>query len=130
VAFPDAHDGHSGYIIDTIDTRKGLLPLMQQNLIAFAPHIVLLMIGTNDVNTQLDLPGAPARLEALVDIVTTTAPDSLLVLAQLIPTRADELNSDVQAFNAQIPEMVAERVAAGQHIVVVDMYTAFVANPA
>lgn len=129
VPFPDGHDGHSGYIIDTVGTRKGLAPLMAANLQKYAPHIVLLMIGTNDVNSQVDLPNAPARLAALIDLVTTTAPDTLLVVAQLIPTRTDTLNADVRAFNAAIPTIVAQRTKAGKHIVVVDMYGAFTANP-
>jgi lysophospholipase L1-like esterase len=128
VPFPDAHDGHSGYVIDTIDTRKGLTPLMEDNLANFTPHIVLLMIGTNDINAQLDLPNAPARLTALVDLVTTTAPDTLLVVAQIVPTREDALNSDVEAFNAAVAGIVAERAAAGRHILLVDMYGAFTAN--
>lgn len=129
VAFPDAHDGHSGYIIDTIDTRKGLLPLMEQNLTKFTPHIVLLMIGTNDVNSQLELATAPARLAALMDIVTSTSPATLLAVAQLIPTRTDSLNVDVQAFNAAIPTLVAERARAGKHVLLVDMYHPFTADP-
>ncbi|MGC4087567.1 MAG: SGNH/GDSL hydrolase family protein [Polyangiaceae bacterium] len=128
VAFPDSHDGHSGYIIDTIDTRKGLSPLMVQNLTTHTPHIVLLMIGTNDVNTQLDLPNAPQRLAALVDKVSATAPNTLLVVAQLIPTRTDSLNTDVQTLNSAIATLVAERAKAGKHILLVDMYKAFTAN--
>jgi hypothetical protein len=128
VAFPDAHDGHSGYIIDTVDTRKGLAPLMEQNLKAHTPHIVTLMIGTNDVNSRVDLPNAPARLAALIDVITATAPDTLLVVAQLIPTRTDALNTDVQAFNAAIAKLVDERIKAGKHIVLVDMYAAFTTN--
>jgi lysophospholipase L1-like esterase len=87
------------------------------------------MIGTNDVNGQVDLPNAPTRLAALIDLVTTTAPDALLVVAQLVPTRTDSLNADVRAFNAAIPALVSERVKAGKHILVVDMYGAFTANP-
>jgi lysophospholipase L1-like esterase len=128
VPFPSAHNGHSGYVIDTIGTRKGLLPLMEPNLQKYTPHIVLLMIGTNDVNDQLDLPTAPDRLASLIDGVTSTAPDALLVVAQITPTRTDSLNVDVKAFNAAIPNLVAERAKAGKHIVMVDMHSAFTAN--
>ncbi len=128
VTFPENHDGHSGYIIDTIDTRKGLLPLVEQNLEKFSPHIMLLMIGTNDINTELELESAPTRLAAVIDKVTETSPETLLVVAQLIPTRTDSLNVDVQAYNAAMKALVAERAQAGKHIVLVDMYSAFTRN--
>ena len=128
VPFPDGHDGHSGYVIDTVGSRKGIAPLMVQNLTKLQPHIVLLMIGTNDINSQVDLLQAPQRLSALIDTITTTAPNTLLVVARLIPTRTDSLNVQVQAFNAQLPGIVSERVKAGKHIVIADMYAAFTAN--
>lgn len=129
VPFPDAHDGHSGYVIDTIDTRKGLLPLVAQNVANFSPHIVLLMIGTNDLNSELEVDTAPDRLAEVVDAFTQGAPQALLVLAQLIPTRTDTLNAEVEAFNAELPELVASRVAQGKHVLLVDMYSAFTENP-
>ncbi len=129
VPFPEDHDGHSGYVIDTIDTRKGLLPLVEPNLDEFRPHIMLLMIGTNDINSQLELPTAPKRLAALIDVVTSTSPETLLIVAKLVPTRTDSLNVDVEAFNAALAELVTERVATGKHIAMVDMYAAFTANP-
>lgn len=128
VPFPDAHDGHSGFVIDTLDGHKGLTPLMAGNLTKFTPHIVLLMIGTNDINSAVDVANAPKRLEALIDLVTTTAPKTLLVVAQIIPTRTDSLNTEVRTFNAAIPAMVKSRAQAGKHILTVDMYTAFTAN--
>jgi lysophospholipase L1-like esterase len=129
VPFPENHDGHSGYIIDTIDTRKGLLPLMEGNLEKFTPHIVLLMIGTNDINSQIDLPNAPARLANLIDLIITTAPDTLLVVAKLIPTRDDSLNTQVRDFNNALASIVNERAEGGDHILMVDMYNAFTVNP-
>jgi lysophospholipase L1-like esterase len=126
--FPENHDGHSGYVIDTIGTRKGLLPLVAGNLTNFKPHIVLLMIGTNDINTQLELAAAPSRLASVLDAVTDGAPDALLVVAELIPTRTDALNEDVRTFNKAVSTLVAERVSAGKHVVRVDMYGAFTAS--
>ncbi len=47
---------------------------MQQNLTKHAPHIVLLMIGTNDINGDVDVANALNRLATLVDEMTETAP--------------------------------------------------------
>lgn len=128
VPFPDSHDGHSGYVIDTIDTRKGLLPLVPKNLAAFTPHIVLLMIGTNDMNSDLEVATAPERFDDVLEAMTTGAPNGLIVVAQLTPTRESDLNLVVEDFNDAIAELVDARVAAGQHLVLVDMYGAFTQN--
>jgi lysophospholipase L1-like esterase len=116
-------------VIDTIGTRKGLLPLMAPNAKQYMPHIVLVMIGTNDINDQLEVATAPDRLASLIDDTSAAAPDALVVVAQLIPTRTDSLNVEVQAYNAAIPAMVSARANAGKHITTVDMYSAFTANP-
>lgn len=129
VTFPENHDGHSGYVIDTIGTRKGLLPLVEQNLTKFTPHIVLLLIGTNDLNSKLEVASAPTRLAAVIDTFTTHAPDALIVVAQLTPTRTDALNQDVRTYNAALSEIVTTRIDAGKHLLLVDMYTAFTENP-
>ncbi len=126
LTFPENHDGHSGYVIDTIDSRKGLFPLVSQNLTKFTPHIMLLMIGTNDINSKLEVSTAPARLAKILDTVTSQSPETLLVVAKLIPTRADSLNAEVQVYNDAIEDLVAARVDAGKHIQLVDMYGAFI----
>ena len=94
----------------------------------FHPHIILLMIGTNDVNGNVDLPNAPTRLGNLIDRITTAAPTTLLVVAQIVPTTNDGTNTRVQAFNAAIPALVQQRAATGKHVVRVDMYTTFTSH--
>jgi lysophospholipase L1-like esterase len=93
------------------------------------PHVVLLMIGTNDVNGSHDLANAPTRLGLLLDRITTTSPDALVVVAQIIPFANDARNPTVQAYNAGVADAVARRSAAGEHVVLVDMYGALAANP-
>jgi lysophospholipase L1-like esterase len=128
--FPRNNEGYSGYTIDndTTDGRNGISPLVDAAISMFHPHIVLLLIGTNDVHLSYDLANAPARLGALLDRITTDAPNALLVVAQIIPSTTDAINVDVQTYNAAIPGLVQTRVAAGKHIAVVDMYAAFTAN--
>src|SRR5215831_13753442 len=59
VPFPPNHEGHSGFTINQI---AGVAPMDVQ----FAPHVILLHIGTNDMYMS-DPGGAPARLSAFVD---------------------------------------------------------------
>ena len=128
--FPKGHEGYSG---DTIDTNaatnnNGISAIANAALMAGMPHIVLLMIGTNDVNKNIDLANAPKRLGNLLDQITTMAPNALLVVAKITPTKDDAGNSKVQTYNNAIPGLVQMRASAGKHIIMVDMYAAITAN--
>jgi lysophospholipase L1-like esterase len=127
--FPKNHEGYSGYTIDSGGGRTGISTLIDAALTANPPHIVLLMIGTNDVDINYNLSTAPDRLGALMDKITSGAPNALLVVAQIVPTQSSSINTRVETYNKAIPGLVQSRVAAGKHIIVVDMYGAFVANP-
>jgi lysophospholipase L1-like esterase len=127
--FPPGNEGYSGYTIDTDSAgHTGISPLVQGAITMFHPHIILLMIGTNDVNGNVDLANAPTRLGNLIDRITTAAPAALLVVAQIVPTTSDGINTRVQAYNAAIPALVQQRAAAGKHVVRVDMYTTFTSH--
>ncbi len=131
VPFPRKHEGYSGFTIDTNAAagRTGISSKVDVAIPASKPDIVLLMIGTNDVNKDIDLPNAPARLGKLLDHITTLMPNGLLVVAKITPTKTDANNIKVQAYNDAIPGLVQARVSAGKHIAMVDMYAAFTANP-
>jgi hypothetical protein len=113
--FPRAHEGHSGWTIMQID---GIVP---SPALGVDPHIVLLHIGTNDINGNAT--GAPGRLSTLLDQIIADSPDALLVVAQIVPLRGR--NTQIETFNAAIPAMVTQRANMGRHIVLVDQYTGF-----
>ena len=92
------------------------------------PHVIALMIGTNDVDTNFDLNNVPQRLGDLMDRILETEPNVLLIVAQIVPTTNDGKNVNIRAFNAAIPGLVRSRVVAGKHVVAVDMYAALSAN--
>ena len=117
--FPRDHEGYSGYTVQqSTDLALGALS-------AGNPHIILLMIGTNDVNWA-DPEGVPGRLAVLLDLLVDNAPDTLLVVAKIIPLRWD--NASLTEYNAQIPGLVQARADQGHHIVMVDMYEGFPAD--
>jgi lysophospholipase L1-like esterase len=123
--FPRNHEGYSGFTIDTDATHNGISPLVDAAITMFRPHVILLHIGTNDVNGNVDLANAPTRLAALLDRLTSDAPAALLVVAQIIPTTNDGTNTRVRNYNAAIPALVQQRAAAGKHVLLLDMYTVF-----
>ena len=128
--FPTGCEGYSGYTINDQPAagRLGIQPLVNAAITMFHPHIILMMIGTNDINGNIDVTNAPTRLAALIDQITTAAPASLLVVAQIVPTTTDATNTRIMAYNATMPALIAQRAAAGKHVQLVNMYGAFTAR--
>ncbi|WP_437911237.1 SGNH/GDSL hydrolase family protein [Sorangium sp. So ce302] len=122
VTFPRNHEGHGGW---TIEGNNGIAQLVGTSIPNYKPNIITLMIGTNDINGNINLADAPNRLGKLLDSIFMRDPNILVVLAQIVPTRTDGTNNAIKAYNAAMPDLVSTRVSKGQHIVLVDMYTAF-----
>jgi len=115
--FPRRHAGFSGYTIAQITAANIFDPA-----IGMGPNIVLLHIGTNDMNMS-DPGGAPARLATLLDKLTTMAPNALIVVAKIIPLTSNMAR--VNTFNTAIAPLVQQRRDAGKHIILVDQNTGF-----
>jgi lysophospholipase L1-like esterase len=122
VTFPRNHEGHGGF---TIEGNNGISQFVNTSIPNYTPHIITLMIGTNDINGNNNVPDAPNRLGRLLDSIFTRDPDILVVLAQIVPTRTDGTNNTIRTYNATMPGLVSTRVGQGRHIVLVDMYGAF-----
>lgn len=132
VAWPRNHEGYSGYTIDytSINTGgRGALTrneLTPNNIKTYKPNIVLLMIGTNDLNNGEDMPAA--RLARLVDTILNADPQLLLFVTQIIPAKKatpDSYNQLANTYNAAMVGLVSERAAAGKHVRLMDMNTPF-----
>jgi lysophospholipase L1-like esterase len=120
--FPSAHEGYPGATIN--DGNNQLANRVDAAIAASDPDIILLMIGTNDVNGNVNNP--PDDLRNLINQITGGAPDALLVVAQIVPTRTAGTNTRVQAYNTNVANLVRESAAAGRHVALVDMFSAFV----
>jgi lysophospholipase L1-like esterase len=128
--FPRNHEGHPGYTIDDSATTSGISPLVDQSIATNHPQIILLMIGTNDVNRNIDPTNAPTRLGALLDRMFNDAPNALVVVAKITPWMDDGANASVvQTYNNAITGVVQTRASSGKHVIAVDMYAPFTANP-
>jgi lysophospholipase L1-like esterase len=127
--FPRSHEGHPGYTVDNSATTSGISPLVDQSIATNHPHIILLMIGTNDLNRNIDPTNYPTRLGALLDKILKDAPDSLVVVAKITPWQDDGTNVNaVEPFNTKIADVVQARISSGKHVALVDMYAPFRAN--
>jgi len=120
--FPQHHEGHGGWKISQI---AGVI----DNAISSShPHIVLLKIGTNDINGNDNIADAPNRLASLIDQICKDAPNALLVVSAIIPTTNDGTNNNVRSYNTAIKGKAEAAAAAGKHVVFVDNYQAFAQN--
>jgi lysophospholipase L1-like esterase len=122
------HEGHSGWTIKNtsgfIDTRQnppvvkdrsGLYEQIPSWLNSSVnPNVILLLIGTNDINMNYLVSSAPDRLDQLITRIATTKPKASIIVGNLPPIddannafRYD-LNSNARAitFNATIPGIV------------------------
>jgi lysophospholipase L1-like esterase len=126
VTFPRDHEGHGGF---TISGNNGIAQFVNPTISGDQPHIVILKIGTNDINGNVDVQNAPMRLGNLIDSIFTADPDLLVILVQIIPTRSAGTNQAIQTYNAAMPALVTARQNMGRHILLVDMYTEFTSTP-
>ena len=127
--FPMRHEGHGGYTISG-GGNGGIAGTITDTAIStYHPNIVLLMIGTNDLNDNIDVTNAPSRLGKLIDEIITDAPAALVVVSTIIPIGAPNGDQRTQTYNAALPGLVNARASAGKHVVLVDSYAAFAKDP-
>lgn len=110
------NEGHPGHRIDAVAAGADAW------LAAARPDVVLLNVGTNDMLQNYDLPGAPARLSALLDQILRAAPAATVVVSTLVPNPDATVESRVRAFNAQLPGIVQAKAAAGKKVRLADFY--------
>ncbi|MGM1065677.1 ricin-type beta-trefoil lectin domain protein, partial [Saccharothrix sp. Mg75] len=112
------HQGHPGWRIDQVDANVATW------LRNTTPRTVLLHIGTNDILQNRDVANAPARLSALVDRITATAPNADVLVATIIPLANAGQAAAARTFNAALPGIVQAKVNAGKRVRLVDMHSA------
>ncbi len=117
VPFPGNHEGHGGFRISDFSE------LIPHPALDVTPHIILLMLGTNDLIHEDNVDTAPERLGAILDALRRGAPAARIVVAQLPPMDRG-VDDALAAYNAAILEVVAARAADGD-MVHADMHTGF-----
>lgn len=109
------HEGHSGWRIDQLDAN------IVNWLSASDPRTIMLQIGTNDINQNYDVPGAPARLSTLIDHILTQKPQVQLFVAKITPESGAAQEAMVQTYNNALAGVVATK---GPQVHVVDLHSA------
>jgi lysophospholipase L1-like esterase len=108
------HEGHTNAHIQLLASYAEIwLP-------AFKPHVVLLMLGTNDLDLYIEMH--IAEYSKILDQIFTLVPQSLIAVASVVPSGGDD--SRAVEFNRQLLVMLKSKMAAGKHVVAVDMHSA------
>lgn len=110
---PLDHEGHGGWRIDQI---RGIV---DEAMATYAPDVVLLHIGTNDIGQRYALDGAPARLADLAARICSDRPGVDLVVASIIPIGS--LEPLIDRYDATMPAMVGGLQESGCRAHLVDM---------
>ncbi|KAH7024345.1 uncharacterized protein B0I36DRAFT_386954 [Microdochium trichocladiopsis] len=111
------HEGHSGQYLASIRTYVQLSIRAQ-------PNVVLVHAGTNDVDKEVDLETAPARLEAIIDEIhdnDTTGGRAVILVAKIIWANDARMQANTDAFNEKVAEVVKRKRQAGIEARMVDM---------
>jgi lysophospholipase L1-like esterase len=139
------HEGHVGFTIAfQPNSGYGNLTDNVQNYIAsnprLLPDVILLMIGTNDVNRNFEVDQAPAKLDHLISLISDLnigfRPQAKLIVSSILPIddannqfRSDpadfSANARAIAFNATIPGIVTAHSARGERVFFTDIYSKF-----
>jgi lysophospholipase L1-like esterase len=118
VMFPKGNEGYPGITIGDLDTKHVMGNKSAVNDLA---HIVLLHIGTNDMSSAA--AGAPDKLSAIIDHLTTALPNALLAVSSIIPLSFGQ--AAVMTYNSKVPGIVQIKASAGKHVIFVDQFKDF-----
>jgi lysophospholipase L1-like esterase len=125
------HEGHSGFVITAgTSGRQGISDNIATWLGAQGVHpdVVLLMIGTNDVDLNYDLGHAGDRLSALIGAIadknTGLAPDARLIVAKLTPINDSAEDGRAYDYNTAVATAVLQHASRGENVRLVDMHGA------
>ena len=89
---------------------------------AVFPDVITLMIGTNDLTNP---DGVETRLRSLITKLTTLRPATRLIVARITPVVG---YPQVSSYNAIIDQVVADFIADGKKVSLVDLNTNFPSN--
>ena len=128
--FDRDHEGHPGFTTDMVrDNIYSWLEQQDGTDNRLPVNIVILHIGTNDINNYLLAPEVRTKFAQILDRIDLYEQDygaDIPVIVARIINRSDVLSNSARSlstreFNQLLGELVGERRAAGDHVSVVDL---------
>ncbi len=109
-----AHEGHIGWEIGQIDGSVGTWVSNYQ------PDIILLHIGTNDLDHGATAEVMAQRLSSLIGHIFAAKPNTYVIVSSIIVSTHGEKGTWV-GYNSSIPGIVAQYRGQGRKIIQLDM---------
>lgn len=110
------HNGWRGAVINEIAN------VAVPDAASMRPNVVTLMAGTNDIQKDQDVAGAPARLGELIDKLRAASPGVAIVVATLVPVKGDAPAQERRnTYNEAVRSLVADRQGSGQKVTLAEM---------
>lgn len=119
---PLCHEGHNGFTIGPDQSLPGNLADNVETWIRAAqPDVIFLLVGNNDFNGKpgVDPAGAPERLSALVENITSIAPKAEVIVSTGLKIATVE--DYAGALNRRIPEIVTSLQKKGLRVHLADL---------
>jgi len=114
------HEGHDEFRADHPTSEKKLLGNIGGWMASTPADVVLLHIGTNDLNGNDT--GTVAEVSAVIDEIFVANSNATIVLAQIIGVKDDPpLQAAISSYNTDLNTMAQARIVAGDDLLVIDM---------
>lgn len=127
------HSGVSGSVIATnVPGRTGMTQGITNgwwvgaSLSTAKPDIIIIMLGANNINSDIERTNAPTQLSNMVDVIYARAGvgTPAIFLSNVTPIRTSPTVTSNQAvFNATVPGIAAAFRAQGKFVYFVDVFT-------
>ncbi|MEV6794078.1 FG-GAP-like repeat-containing protein [Streptomyces sp. NPDC051320] len=108
------NEGHSGWTISQLAAIEGC------TIAGDMPNVVLLDIGTNDINNGGSASSAADAIESLINKIATDDPSAVVLVSSLIPTSNSTVAAGMRSFNQQVSSWVGQQKSNGKHMDWVD----------
>lgn len=113
------HEGHDGWFADHDTQTNTILSHITGWMASTPADIVLLHIGTNDINSD----NADAQeVSDILDAIYAANSNTTVVLALIINTQTNySKRADISTYNSNLTILAETRIDAGDDLIVVDM---------
>jgi lysophospholipase L1-like esterase len=108
------NEGHDGATIAQISG-------FAKNSLGERPNVVLMHVGTNDMNLGLDVANAPLRAASLIDQVVSACPDAVVLVALIIPAGNDTVNARISTYNLRLNAIIQWKAQQGHKVLAAHM---------
>jgi lysophospholipase L1-like esterase len=111
----EENEGHSGW---TIPELAGIEPC---TIAAYQPNVVLLDIGTNDINNGGSVSTAVSNIESLIQSIFADDPGVTVLDGGLIPTPNATVAANMEQFDQEVSAWISQQQSSGVHVAFVSM---------